>query len=507
MFKLKLSEFQIAIFLIIIISGFLRFYNLPNSFVFAGDEEHQAILAQSLIRDFHIIWIGVNAAHLGFYLGPYWAYFTAIWLFFSKGDPLITGYVSSFIGILTTLLIILAGSSLFNRRTGLLAGLLYATLPLMVFLDQKYWNPTPIPFLSLVLLLALCKTKQNPKWLIVFSAGFGLIFHTHLSLILLVFIAGFWLIKQKIRPSRTVLALSIITFLLMIAPLIAFDYFHKGSNITTPLRYNEISSDYRNKINPTHHFQALFQVLGRIWYIKSPSNNADEVITSCTRASRIGSPLQTDSISQRYNPPVLLSLLGLIILLLFLLNPKTWKNKNHTLLALFIIVITGSFLFFPGGAYEYYLLGIFPLLLFLPGIISDYFNRFKILIVLASFLATALGIFTVISNKTDFGLESKRILITKIATIIDNKPFELKQTGLCHFYEGWRYLFTLNGKRPEKSESDQGLGWLYQEEITQKKAVYTIVLSESRVPVDFNTKNSIKIKSGGFTAYIFKNNE
>ncbi|MBI2196567.1 glycosyltransferase family 39 protein [Candidatus Daviesbacteria bacterium] len=504
MFKIsRFSKLKISILLILIISASLRFYNLPNSFIFAGDEEYQATLAQSLVKDFHIIWVGVNAAHLGFYLGPYWTYFSAFWLWLSQGNPLITGYVSSAIGVLTTLLIILTGSSLFGRKTGLFAGLLYATLPLMVFFDQKYWNPTLIPLLSLLLLLSLFKTKQNPGWLILFAASYGLVFHTHLSLIPVIFIAGYWLVRQKIRPSGKIILLSLATFLIMLAPLIAFDYFHKGSNITTPLRYKEITADYRNQVNPGQHLPALFQVLGRVWFIQAPSVNADEVITSCTDSSRIGNP-KVAGISQRFTPPVWLSLIGLAFLLLFLINRKTWKKDAHTLLALFLITLMAAFLLFPGGAFEYYLLGVFPLLMFLPGILTDYFTRFKPTIILVVFLAAILGTYTVLTNKPEFGLGVKNSLIKQVITYINNEPFELKQTGLCHFYEGWRYLFIVNGKKPERSDSDQGMGWLYQSEITNKPIKYTVIFSESRVPVSFDTKDATILKSGGFTTYIFK---
>ncbi len=492
------------ILLILIVSAFLRLYNLPDSFIFAGDEEYQATLAQSLIKDFHIIWVGVNAAHLGFYLGPYWTYFSAFWLWLSQGNPLITGYISSIIGVLTTLSIILIGKSLFGRKTGLLAGLLYATLPLMVFLDQKYWNPSLIPLLSLLLLLSLFKARQNPGWLILFTASYGLVFHTHLSLIPVIFIAGYWLVKQKIRPSKQIILLSITAFLIMVAPLIAFDYFRRGSNITTPLRFNEITSDYRNRINPAQHFPALFQVLGRVWFIKPPSLNADEVITSCTDASRIGNP-KVAGISQRFTPPAWLSLLGTAPLLLFLVHKKTREKEAHTLLALFLITLMAAFLLFPGGAFEYYLLGVFPLLMFLPGILSDYFIKLKPFLISIALLAAVLGIFTTVTNNPEFGLGVKNTLIKQVISKIGNEPFELKQTGLCHFYEGWRYLFVLNGKKPERSDSDQGLGWLYPKEISDKPGKYIVIFSESRVPVNFDTKGASILESGGFTAYIFKN--
>ncbi|MBI3103782.1 glycosyltransferase family 39 protein [Candidatus Daviesbacteria bacterium] len=500
----KLSYLQI-VFLILLISLFLRFYNLPNSFVFAGDEEYQAILAQSIVKDFHIIWVGVNAAHTGFYLGPYWAYFTAFWLAIAKGDPLITGYISSAIGVLTTLLIILTGATLFSKKAGLMAGLLYATLPLMVFFDQKYWNPTPIPFLSLLMLISLSQLKKNPNWAILFAAGYGLVFHTHLSLIPIIFVAIFWIVKEKIKlPQKTVL-LSLTAFLLMIAPLIAFDYFHKGSNLTTPLRFAEITSDYRNNINPLHHFRAFFQTMGRIYYLAPFGNNSDEVITSCTNASRINNP-PVDGISKRFTPPVWLSFLGLGILIIFLLQRKTWQSANTRLLSLFLLSIIIFFLLFPGGAFEYYLLGIFPLLLFIPGILATYFPKLKILITGAVLILSILGVYSIITNNPQFGYGAKKSLIKQTANIIGNQPFELKQTGLCHFYEGWRYLFVLNGKKPERSESDEGLGWLYPEEITQNPVKLEIILSEERAGVNFATSGARVLKSGGFSAYIFEKN-
>lgn len=479
------------IFLILLFSAILRFYNLPNNFVFGGDEEHQAILAQTIIKDFHIIWIGVNAGNLGFYLGPYWTYFTSFWLMLSKGDPLITGYVASAIGVFTNFLIIIVGSKLFNKKVGLLAGLLYASLPLMVFFDQKYWNPTLIPFLSLLMLLSLSQTRRNQYWFVIFSASFASIFHVHLSLFPIIFVAIFYLIKEKIKLSKQVIFLSTIIVILILAPLITFDYFHKGSNITTPFRLREIASQPESKINPVSHLDYFFQTMGRVWFIKPFSNNSDEILAGCQ--------------SKRFESPFFLSLIGLGILLAFLINILTWKNKNTLLLALFIISISTSFLFFPGSANEYYLLGIFPLLLFLPGILNEYFPKFKYFSLLGIFLVSGLGVYTIFTNISDYGLAAKLPLIKQTIATIDNQPFELKQVGYCHYYEGWRYLFILNGKKPERADSDKSLGWLYDKEITNNPTKYTVILSEKRIPINFLTKDAKVIESGGFNSYIFTN--
>lgn len=498
--KLKLW----LIFLILVVASVLRFYNLPENFIFAGDEEHQTILAQSLVEDFHIIWIGVNAAHTGFYLGPYWTYFTAFWLWLSAGNPLITGFIASTIGVFTTLLVILAGSRLFNKRVGLTAGLLYATLPLIVFFDQRYWNPSLIPFLSTLLLLSLARLRQSPKMAILLGISFGMVFHTHLSLVPLIFIAIFWIVWKKIKLPKKIIFFSLVAFLLMILPLIVFDYFHKGTNITTPLRFKEISADSVNNINPLHHFQSLFQTMGRVWYLKPFSVNSDEVIAPCAVSSRTDTTAQLGKFSKRFNPPSLLSIAGAGILLLFLLNKKSWSRGNNMLLALFILTIIISFLIFPGASFEYYILGIFPLLLFLPGILIDYLAKYRYLIYSLICLVSVMGILTVLTNDNVFGFASKRALVRQVKVIIGNEPFDLKQTGICHAHEAWRYLFLLEGLKPERSDSDAGLGWLYPGEISEKPVKYTVVLSEFRVPIDFDVPYVKAITQKGFKAYIFE---
>src|SRR3990167_2943810 len=169
--------------LICLLALFLRTYNLDQIYVFGADEEYQTNIAMSLVKDFHPIWIGVSAANTGFYLGPFWSYFTYIWLFLSKGDLLITAYIAAFLGVLTTAVIFYIGYKTFSLRVGLIASVLYACLPLIVFFDQKYWNPSPIPLLSLIMFYSLSQIRKNQKFCLLFTLAFGLVFHSHLSLV------------------------------------------------------------------------------------------------------------------------------------------------------------------------------------------------------------------------------------------------------------------------------------------------------------------------------------
>lgn len=501
----------LPIIFILLIAAFLRFYRLNDLFVFGGDEEYQSILAQSIVDNFHIIWIGVTAGHLGFYLGPFWTYFTSFWLFLSKGDPLITGYVSSSIGVLTTAFIIYTGYKLFNKAVGLIAGLLYATLPLIVFFDQKYWNPTLVPFLSLTLLLSLSQVRLRPKWWLVFFVMFGLIFHIHLSLLTYGLIAIFLLLSRKNSfslQSRRFIFLGVLIFLMIYSPLIVFDYFHKGSNITTPLRFKQFSSSPTTRINPQLHFDVLFQTLGRIWYLDRGSVNADEILFGCAGTSYIDSfSKKVDEISTRTQSKFWLSFLSLAMLVWIVIYSFTKNIFNQKLLILAIISIAVSFLFFPGGAHEYYLLGIFPLILFLPGILISIINNqfFQKGILSLVVICSILGIFKVINTSDDFGINNKKRLINKTLNIIGTASFEVDQSGICHQFGGWRYLLKLAGRSPERSATDESLGWLYADEITSKEAWYRVIFHEARVPIDFDINKAIIISEGGFKAYIFKN--
>ena len=491
----------ILVSFILALSVFLRFYNLQHLFIFGADEEHQTTLAMTIVKDFHIIWIGVSAANLDFYLGPFWVYFTSFWLFLSKGDPLITGFVASTIGVFTTLLIFLVGKKLFSTKVGLIASILYASLPLIVFFDRKYLTPTLIPFLSLTMLFSLYQTKYSNKWWILFAAAYGLVFHTHLSLIFFGLVGLYFLIRDRKSLSKKIIVISSIVFLTIISPLVAFDYFHKWSNITVPFRlFNTLNTNSFN-INLKTHSKSLFESLGRLWYLNSGTVITDEIPFDC-------SLIFTDSVTTRTKPSFWLSILSFILLFWFLLRKPTWQDRSYKLLALSILVILIPFLIFPGGAFEYYLLGFFPLFLFLPGILLQNIKRWGEIIIVGMVVSfPLLGIYTIMNTNLDFSFKVKKELISQVVREIEDQPFELYEDGLCHKYEGWRYLFSVYGKRPERSSTDPVLGWLYPEEITNKQARYTIIVSESNANSGYDAQKVHTIVNRGFKAYILEMDE
>ena len=138
--KLQLNKFLLLV--VLLVSVFLHFYKSPELFVFTADEEHQLTIAQTIVDNFHLEWVGVSSADTGFYLGPLWMYFGAFGLWIGGGNLWWVSLAASAIGVATGLLIYFIGKTLFNKQVALISFLLYSTLPLIVYYDRKFWNPT-----------------------------------------------------------------------------------------------------------------------------------------------------------------------------------------------------------------------------------------------------------------------------------------------------------------------------------------------------------------------------
>lgn len=481
------------LFFLIIFSGFLRFNNLHNLYIFAFDEEYQATYAMTLVNDFHPIWIGVSASFLDYYLGPYFTYFTAFWLFLSKGDPILTAYIGGFLGVITTLVIFYIGKRFFNLTTGIISSLLYAGLPLFVFYDQKYWNPMFVQLIVLSIFASLILIKKSPWWWLLFSASIGAIFQTDLAPLPLLFV-GVWLFfKGKYFLNKKLFLSCILVFLFFYWPLIIFDYNHNWSNLTVLSRYKEQVAKSGAKFDPQGKVISIFDTLGRFWYLEPGKSNAHEINIFCN--------------SQRTNPSsVLIGLSAALLLLFFYLCFKK-KKREYTILACLLLTSIIFYVLYTGGAFEYYVHGFITLFVFIPGIIISLIkSKYKLIATLFIVYILILGFNTVINSSDKYSLHYKKALISSVMEIVKNDSFSIDKIGECYTYDGWRYLFKVYGKTPSQSFTDKNFAWLYPKEVITELAIYNVILSENILIDNPNLIDYKKITEGGFSAYIKKVN-
>ena len=491
------SKIRIFVILIVCLATFLRFYKISDRFIFTLDEEYQTTLAKTVVDNFHIIWVGVSAS-AGLYMGPLWTYFTAFWLYLSKNDPLITSYVSAAIGVLTTALVFYVGQKQFGTRVGILASFLYATLPIIIFFDQRYWNPSLVPLLALLMYFSLANIQNSPWWWVLFAICVGLIFNTHLAALPLILIGLYQLIRFGKKLSRKVFLISAVTFVIFVSPLMAFYYFNHSIKF-------HVNTDETTKINPVHKSKALFSFLGRYLYLNPYGISSDEAEWSCSPTAIYN--FQSDPASTQTRPSIIISLLGLVMILVFITRQSTWKDESKKILALCILTILTAFIFYPGMALEYYLLPIFPLLVYIPGLIVPSKKLSKTIFLLIFTLAIPIsGVFTIMTSKGDFGVANKRKLIDQVMEKVKDEPFVLLEDGNCHTWQGWRYLFSVYGRRPERSSVDNTLSWLYPDEISTQKSKYNVVVYDTRSNAGVKWSGyTYEVSSGGFTAKIYAN--
>jgi 4-amino-4-deoxy-L-arabinose transferase-like glycosyltransferase len=482
------------ILLILLFSAIIRLVTVEKLLAFTPDEEYLIYLAQTIIKNFHIIWIGVSSLGFDLYMGPLWIYVITPPLMISKGNPLILGYFACILGVFSTFLLYWFGQKLFNQKVGLIACLIYAASPLIIFYDQKIY-PSGVPLLSLVLATSIYMAKYSGKWWVLFAVAYGMVFHIHLSLILIIFVALYWAILYKKQINIKIILLSVLAFLITVSPLIAFDYFHKYSNISVPIRILKSAKKNPVKINLKYRSSVFLNALGRVFYLTPKRESSDEILFPCI----------ADKITTTTRPNRLFTFFPLLFVILFVIRKNTWKNDKSRLLVLLSASYLIPFLFLPIiNPVEYYLLGFFPLLFLIISSVIESFNKpvryFMYLLVLFYII---FGIYTVTVAKGSFGMITKKVLIAKVMDIIKNEPYELSETGGCHAYEGWRYLFSTYGRRPERSSEDSNFSWLYPDDISKTPAKYSVLISETRVPTLLKGKYKYVFEEGGFTTYIF----
>lgn len=486
---------KILIFLILALAAIVRLSTLSKLMVFNPDEEYLLYLAQTLVKDFHLIWIGVSALGFDVYMGPLWIYIIYPFVGLTRGDPLVLGVLTSLLGLVTTFLIFILGKKMFSEKAGLIASSLYAFSALIIYYDQQPYPPG-VPFLSTFIVLSLYMTKFSNKWWFVFAIGYGLVFHIHLSLLLLIFIAIYWAFLQRKTLTKKIILLSSIIFLITISPLIIFDYFHKASNITTPLRIIQSGSRSTNSIGVDARLNSFFQSLGRLAYLDSFKNSADEILNPCFK-----SPVSTTT-----KAPWFISLTVLLFLIYFVVKKNIWKDETKRLLLLtslsFLIPFTVLPIIRP---IEYYLLGMFPIIfLMIAYVIESLSKKAKLLCYISLVIFAAYGSFTVLNANGDFGLSAKKELVLIVAEKIGNEPYDLDDAGDCQRYGGWRYLFSTYARKPERSSEDKIFSWLYPSEVTTRQVKFSIVIKETRASLPEITGYKKALSNGGFTAYIFE---
>ncbi|QQS43461.1 glycosyltransferase family 39 protein [Candidatus Roizmanbacteria bacterium] len=474
----------------------LRLWKVPEFFSFNFDEEYQASMAWEQVKDFHPIWIGVSASNIEYYLGPGFTYLNAFLFKLSNGDPVILAWFSSILGLVTAGSIYYTVRDLFGKKPALISMTIYGASAFLNFFDRRFWNPTPIPIITIWLIYSLIKGHKDSRWYLLTMALYAAFYHVHLSLMLFVPIiaAVLFFDRKKIQLKKWLSMAGI--FYTITLPLLVFDFVHNFDNMLGPIKYlfdKSSGAQATTMATINAHVQSMLNALGKIWFMKPGTTIQDEHCLS-----------SHCSISE---PPWILVLASLILLGLFIRTAIQKKDRKHIVLLSGILTYAGVFTFYSGYAAEYFLLAWYVMLSIAFGIVLSKLPTKLYLPILAVFVI-ANGVLMYSSKQEQYGLLTRKQLVKEIIPHIGDKPFELETYGTdprrYHSYGGWRFLFKVYGETPERSFADESFGWIYPDELTGEKPVYRVVVTDT-IQYKSEEKPTYSVKRGAYYGYVYEN--
>jgi uncharacterized membrane protein YhhN len=214
--------------LVLLLALALRGWRLERWTGFGYDQERDAFLIRSILKDRRLMLIGAKSAPTGLYTGSLYLYLMAPFYWLFRFDPLGGAVFAVLAGALTTALLIWSGSKLVNFRVGVIAALLYATSLAMINYDRTPWNPTLLMATSLVLVTSLIMASRAApasRWWVMAGLALGFSFHLHFAAFYLAFFTLMVWLAARPRLHRNAL-LGIFAFLFLISPLVLFDFRH-----------------------------------------------------------------------------------------------------------------------------------------------------------------------------------------------------------------------------------------------------------------------------------------
>ncbi len=239
-FILRINKFTLLLFFSLLLAYVLRVSNIANGMPFIGDQGWFYLSARDLILEGKIPLVGITSSHIWLHQGPLWTYMLAPVLFLFGFNPVSGAFITIFFGVLSAFLIYKLGSEMFSKNAGLIASLLYASSPLIVFFDRIPFDPGPIPFFTLLYFYSIFKwLKGEKKFFPVIFLLVAILYNLELATftlvfpLLIIFFYGFFTKKDwllKILKKDTLLW-SLVLFLIPMIPVIIYDFSH-GFNQT-----------------------------------------------------------------------------------------------------------------------------------------------------------------------------------------------------------------------------------------------------------------------------------
>lgn len=429
---------KVLLILIIILSLFLRSYDVVNRFGYAADGDLFSWIVKDIVVNKHLRLVGQQTSTEGIYIGPLFYYLLIPFYLLNGIDPVGAIILAITLGVLTTWSFYFVFKKLFNEKIGLIAAFLQGVLLARVAHDR--WIVPTITtslweiwyFYSLGLLL-----RGDFAVLPLVGLLIGLVWHVSLSLLPILILIPVAIILSKKIPSLKELTMGLAVLVISSLPLILFEIKHQF--IQTKSLFSSFSGNLGDSRGILDKFLQVF----------------DQAMSSLNLLFFY--PHQTFSITQN-----LLFLLGIIGICLLLVKKKVLSFNLAMLFLIWFISMVGFFTLSSKLISEYYFdnlsMVFMAILVIILGFIyqSTKSGKIVILVLLGFVVLKSFSYIINIKEYNNMGYNERKSVARFISDDSRKRGFPCVSVSyLTKEGEdvGFRYFFYLNNLHVNQSKS------------------------------------------------------
>ncbi len=368
----KLTLSKLLVVSLIILSCFLRVYNLKDSLQFQGDQGRDAMIVADIFKEKDPVFIGPVTSVGNMYLGPLYYYFMMPFLWLSYPSPMGPVYAVACLGILTVALVYYLGKKIVGEKAALWATAFYSLSSVVITYTRFSWNPNPAPLVSLLMIYWTYQAWQKKPWFWpLVSLAFAVLLQLHYLALLTAGGAGvMWLIDlgQRLKKARAKTSwqpllkllwpslVALLVLLLSFTPLVLFDYKHNWLNLKA----------FQNLLFGEPNFKLTNSVswLTRLWQIiKETHGRGMHILLEIAIGQR-----------RRLNSFLLFAFTGLLGWRLLKKDKSPTHTGELTLMAYLLTSVIGTALY-EHTIFDHYIAYLFPVTFLIYGVVAKQLSK------------------------------------------------------------------------------------------------------------------------------------
>jgi hypothetical protein len=217
------------IFLIILTLGFsIRIIKAKQLFMYSHDQDLASWIIKDILVNKHLRLIGQETSVQGVFIGPIYYYLLIPFYLLFNFDPIGGIMMVTIISTFTILSLFLVFSSVFNKRTALIATLIYSISLSTVMGDREVVPTMPVIIWSIWYFYSLIQIAKGNQRIGFILSGvlLGLLWHLNLALILLIPLIPVALLISKRKVIYKEALYGLVLLFLFSIPLILFEVRH-----------------------------------------------------------------------------------------------------------------------------------------------------------------------------------------------------------------------------------------------------------------------------------------